>query len=54
MPTKPSAVERGAYEAMKKNPTYGRDAREAIIHETPMLAEGLLKAGLVKEVKADA
>lgn len=51
MPIKPSATERGAYEAMRKNPNYGRDALEAIINETPELKEALLKAGLVVEVK---
>ena len=51
MPTKPSAAEVGAYEAMRKNPNFGRDALEAIINETPELAEGLLRAGLVEEVK---
>lgn len=51
MPIKPSAVEVGAYEAMKKNPKYGKDAMEAIINETPMLKDALLAAGLVEEVK---
>lgn len=54
MPIKPSATERGAYEAMRKNPNYGRDALEAIINETPELKEALLKAGLVEEVKPNA
>ncbi len=51
MPTKPSAVELGAAEAMRKNPDYAKDALEAIINETPELAEALLAEGLVEEVE---
>lgn len=51
MPTKPSAVERGAAEAMRKNPDFAKDALEAIINETPELRDALLAKGLVKEVK---
>lgn len=49
MPTKPDNLK--AYEAMKKNPNFGKDALEAIINETPTLRDALLKAGLVTEVK---
>ena len=51
MPTKPAAVELGAAEAMRKNPSYAKDALEAIINETPELRDALIAKGLVKEVK---
>lgn len=51
MPTKPSAVERGAAKAMEENPDFAKDALEAIINETPELRSALLARGLVEEVK---
>ncbi len=51
MATKPSAEELGAAEAMRQNPNYGKDVLEAIINETPELAQSLLAQGLVEEVK---
>lgn len=51
MPTKPSTYEINAYQTMRSNPNFAKDAMEAIINETPQLAQALLDAGLVEEVK---
>lgn len=51
MPTKPTAAEIGAAEAMRKDPDFAKHALEAIINETPTLRDALLKAGLVEEVE---
>lgn len=51
MPTKPTAAEIGAAEAMRKDPDFAKHALEAIINETPVLRDALLKAGLVEEVE---
>lgn len=51
MATKPTPAELGAANAMKKDPEFSKHALEAIINENPMLAEALLKAGLVEEMK---
>lgn len=53
MPVKPSAIERGAAEAMRKNPNFSKDALEAIINETPELRDALLAKGLVEKVKVN-
>lgn len=51
MPTKPTNVELGAAEAMRKNPQFGKDALEAVINEVPELRDALLERGLVEEVR---
>lgn len=53
MPTKPRATELAAAAVMRKNPTFAKDALEAIINETPELRDALLAQGLVEEVKAN-
>lgn len=50
MPTKPDKTTMNAAKVMRDNPNFSRDAVLAIINETPLLKEELLKAGLVKEV----
>lgn len=51
MPTKPTTTELKAAAAMRKNPNFGKSVLEAIINETPVLKDALLKAGLVEEIK---
>lgn len=51
MPTKPSQYEINALKAMAKDPDFAKHAIEAVINETPQLAQALIEAGLVEEVK---
>lgn len=37
-----------AFENSRKNPKFAHDALEAVINDTPELAENLLKLGLVE------
>lgn len=49
MPTKPDETTKGAYNAMRENPNFAKDALRATINETPELRNALLEAGLIKE-----
>lgn len=51
MPIKPSKETILADEVSRANPNFGHDALEAIINDTPELAEALLARELVEEVK---
>lgn len=50
MPTKPTQETLNAAETMRKNPDFAKDVLMAVINESAVLREALLKEGLVKEV----
>lgn len=54
MPTKPSPEVMKAFDKFKNDPKFSHDVVEAVINDNPMLRQGLIDAGLVKEVPADA
>lgn len=54
MPTKPDPVVMQAYDKFKDDPKFSHDVVESIINANPTLRQGLIDAGLVKEVRADA
>lgn len=54
MPTKPNPEVMQAYDKFKDDPKFSHDAVESIINDNPMLRQGLIEAGLVEEVRADA
>lgn len=54
MPTKPTPEVMQAYDKFKDDPEFSHDVVESIINDNPMLRQGLIDAGLVEEVRADA
>lgn len=53
MPTKPTSEVMQAFDKFKGDPKFSHDVVESIINDNPMLRQGLIDAGLVKEVRAD-
>lgn len=54
MPTKPNAEVMRAFDKFKDDPEFSHDVVESIINDNPTLRQGLIDAGLVEEVRADA
>lgn len=54
MPTKPNPEVMQAYDKFKDDPKFSHDVVESIINDSPMMRQGLIDAGLVEEVRADA
>lgn len=54
MPTKPNAEVMQAFDKFKDDPEFSHDVVESIINDNPTLRQGLIDAGLVEEVRADA
>lgn len=54
MPTKPNVEVMQAYDKFKDDPEFSHAVVECIINDNPTLRQGLIDAGLVEEVRADA
>lgn len=54
MPTKPNPEVMQAYDKFKDDPKFSHDVVESIVNGNPTLRQGLIDAGLVEEVRADA
>lgn len=54
MPIKPTTEVMQAFDKFKDDPKFSHDVVESIINDNPTLRQGLIDAGLVEEVRADA